>query len=90
MGDEAMYSDGQISGDGNWRLYLTLRYRHLELDRCHNVGCSDLEADHWLLLDRETRYLVVMPRAEVQARRLLNNPLCGGNCTLTTQSRDHS
>jgi hypothetical protein len=83
MGDEAMYSDGQISGDGNWRLYLTLRYQHLELDRCHNVGCSDSEADHWLPLDRETRDLVVMPRAEAQARLRQQSPPSDPDATLT-------
>ena len=68
LGDEAMYDDGQMAADGNWRPFLTLRCKHPELDRCYNVGCSDLEADHWLLLDRETRDLVIMPRAEAQAR----------------------
>jgi hypothetical protein len=68
VGDEALYDDGQVSGDGNWRLYLILRYQHPELDRRYNVGYSNLEADHWLLLDRETHDLVVMPRAEAQAR----------------------
>jgi hypothetical protein len=57
-----------VSGDGNWRLYLILRYQHPELDRRCSVGYSDLEEDHWLLLDRETHDLVAMPRAEAQAR----------------------
>ncbi len=68
MGDEAMYSDGQISGDGNWRLYLTLRYKHLELDQRNNVWDSHAEAEYWLLLDRQTRDLLVMPKAEALAR----------------------
>ena len=68
LGDEAMYDDGQVAGDGNWRLFLTLRYQHPELDRRYNVGYSDLKADHWLLLDRETRHVVVMPKVEAQAR----------------------
>jgi hypothetical protein len=68
VGEEAVYDDGQVAGDGNWRLYLTLRYQHPELDRRYNVGYSNLEADHWLLLDRETHDLVVMPMAEAQAR----------------------
>lgn len=67
VGGEAMYDDGRVSDDGNWRMYLTLRYRHPELDWHYNVGYSDLEADHWLLLDRETRNLVVVPKAEAQA-----------------------
>jgi len=68
VGDEAMYDDGQVSGDGNWRLFLTLRHQHPELDQRYNVGDSDVEADHWLLFDRETRDLGVLPRAKAQAR----------------------
>jgi hypothetical protein len=67
-GDEAMYDDGQVSGDGNWRLFLTLRHQHPELDQRYNVGDSDVEADHWLLLDRETRDLGILPKAKAQAR----------------------
>ena len=68
VGDEALYDDGQASGDGNWRLFLTLRYQHPELDQRYNTGNSDVEADQWLLLDRETRDLVVLSRAEAQVR----------------------
>ena len=83
VGDEALYDDGQVSCDGNWRLFLTLRYQHPELDRRYNVGCSDLEADHWLLLDRETRDLVIMPRAEAQARLRRQWPPSDPDATLT-------
>ena len=83
VGDEAMYDDGRVSGDGNWRLFLSLRYRHPELDRRYNVGYSDLEADHWLLLDRETHDLVVMPRAEAQARLHQQWPTSGPDTKLT-------
>ncbi len=68
VGDEAMYDDGQVSGDGNWRLFLTLRHENPTLDQRHKVGDSDVEADHWLLLDRQTRDLDVMLKAEAQAR----------------------
>jgi hypothetical protein len=68
VGDEAMYDDGRVSGDSNWRLFLTLRHQHPELDPCYNVGDSDVEADHWLLLNRETRDLAVLPRAVAHAR----------------------
>lgn len=67
-GDEAMYYDGRVSGDGNWGLFLGLRHAHPELDERYNVGYSDLEADDWLVLDRETRDLVVVPMAEARAR----------------------
>jgi hypothetical protein len=68
VGDEAMYDDGQVSGDGNWRLFLTLRHQYPELDQRYNVGGSDAKADHWLLLDRETRDLGVLSKVVVQAR----------------------
>ena len=83
VGDEALYDDGQVAGDGNWRMYLTLRYRHPELDWRYNVGYSDLDDDHWLLLDRQSRDLVVMPRAEAQARLRQQWPTSDPDATLT-------
>ena len=68
VGDEAVYDDGQVSGHGNWQMFLTLRHQHPELDRRYNLGSSDGEADHWLLLDRETRDLAVLSKAVAQAR----------------------
>jgi hypothetical protein len=68
VGDEAMYDDGQVSGDGNWRLFLTLRHENPELDQRHNVWDSHAEAEYRLLLDRQTRDLLVIPKAEAQAR----------------------
>jgi len=63
VGDEAMYDDGQVSGDGNWQMFLLVRHDHPELDRRYNLGYSETEADDWLLLDRETRSLVVLPKS---------------------------
>ena len=83
VGDEAMYDDGQVSSDGNWRLFQTLRHRRSELDEHYNVGHSDLEADDWLLLDRETRDLVVLPKAEAQARLRQQWPSLNLNDELT-------
>jgi hypothetical protein len=83
VGDEAMYDDGQVSGDGNWRLFLTLRHQHPELDQCYNVGDSDIEADHWLLLDRETRELGVLSKAVAQARLRQQWPVMDLDATLT-------
>jgi hypothetical protein len=67
IGDEARYDDGQASGDGNWQMFLLVRHEHPELDRHCNLGFSETEADDWLLLDRETRGFVVLPKAEAQA-----------------------
>jgi hypothetical protein len=66
-GDEAMYDDGRASGDGNWQLFLTLKDTWPQLDDL-NLGYSDLEADHWLVLDRESRRLMALPKAEAQRR----------------------
>jgi hypothetical protein len=68
-GDEAMYDDGRVAGDGNWRLFVTLRYAYLELDEQYNLGYSEVEAEHWLLFDRKTRIATILPRAEAQAKR---------------------
>jgi hypothetical protein len=84
VGDEARYDDGQVSGDGNWRLFVTLRHQHPELDHHYNLGYSDVEAEDWLLLDRETRDLVVLPKAEVQARLRQQWPVPGVGAELTT------
>lgn len=67
FGDEAMYDDGHISGDGNWQLFLDL-YHTLNMGRRYNLGSSDEEADDWLLLDRAARTLAALPRDEAQAR----------------------
>lgn len=67
-GDEAMYDDGEISGDGNWHLFLALRRQRPDIDRRYNLGDSETEADHWLLLDRQTRDLTVLAKAEARAR----------------------
>jgi hypothetical protein len=83
VGDEAMCDDGQVSGDGNWRLFLTLRHENPPLDQRYNIGDSDAEADHWLLLDRATCDLVIMPRAEAQARLRRQWPPSDPDATLT-------
>lgn len=64
-GDEVMYSDGRISADGHWHAWLLFtRHRtiapHLQ---AYNLGNSDEEATHWLLVDREACALYAgMPR----------------------------
>jgi hypothetical protein len=95
-GDEAMYNDGRMAGDGDWWAWLgyvdhptvaphlmrpcqtcsgrgtadTL-YNNPCLDcdgagrHLLNLGSSDFEADHWLILDREERevYAAAVPAA---------------------------
>lgn len=66
-GDEVMYSDGQLSTDGYWHAWLLFtRHKrvapHLE---SYNLGNSDEEATHWLLIDRETYALYAGAPGEV-------------------------
>jgi len=99
-GDEVMYDDGQIAGDGDWWAWIEFENHPaiaphlwlpcprcrgrgttntLENDSCDacdgsgllplNLGSSDFEADHWLILDRQERKFYVAPI--VTARRFL-------------------
>ena len=66
-GDEVIYTDGRLSADGHWHAWLLFtRHRtiapHLQ---AYNLGSSDEEATHWLLVDRETCVLYVGTPGEV-------------------------
>jgi hypothetical protein len=66
-GDEIMYSDGRLSTDGHWHAWL-LFTRHKWVAphiAPYNLGNSDEEATHWLLVDRETCALHVGTPGEV-------------------------
>lgn len=66
-GDEVMYSDGRISADGHWHAWL-LFTRHKGVAphlAPYNLGSSDEEATHWLLVDRETCALYIGTPGEV-------------------------
>jgi len=67
VGDEAMYDDGRCSGDGEWSMFLELERQRYPAILAHDVGSSDFEATEWLVLDRETRELFVMPVEEARA-----------------------
>lgn len=64
-GDEVIYTDGRLSADGHWHAWLLFtRHRtiapHLQ---AYNLGSSDEEATHWLLVDREACAMYAgMPR----------------------------
>jgi hypothetical protein len=66
-GDEACYDDGRSSGTGNWRGYLAyLRHPAVALALAgFQLGSSDSEATHWLLIDRQQRQAHVGPWREV-------------------------
>jgi hypothetical protein len=66
-GDEIIYSDGRLSADGDWHAWFVFtRHKsiapHLEE---YNLGSSDEEATHWLLVDRLTHALYVGAQGEV-------------------------
>lgn len=63
MGDEAEYNDGVQSGDGEWPAYLSF-VQHPKVEpqlRPYDLGSSECEARHWLVLDREARALYALP-----------------------------
>lgn len=67
-GDEAMYDDGYISGDGNWWGFLEF-VRHPSVapwSANYDLGSSDSEAIHWLLCDLESREVYVGEYKEVR------------------------
>jgi hypothetical protein len=54
-GDEAEYSDGRLSATGNWQAFLAY-IQHPAVSphlRDYDLGSSDSEAMHALILDRE-------------------------------------
>jgi hypothetical protein len=62
-GDETYYSDGRISATGNWQAYLAY-IRHPAISpllKGYDLGSSDSEAAHALILDREHLALYVAP-----------------------------
>jgi hypothetical protein len=63
IGDEAMYDDGRCSGDGNWHAYLAFVEHPTVEPHLHpfDLGSSEDEARHWLVLDREARTLSALP-----------------------------
>jgi hypothetical protein len=68
-GDEADYDDGQRAGTGEWQGYLAYIQHptiHPLLDQ-YNLGSSESEAKHALILDRQDRKLYVAPIKDARA-----------------------
>lgn len=68
-GDEARFDDGVVSADGDWSAYISFLQHpkvapHLG---AFDLGSSDGEARHWLVLDREARALHALPVREAAA-----------------------
>ena len=70
-GDEAYYSDGFLSTQAEWDAYLLFIRHPLIVPELqgYNLGTSEEEATHWLLLDRDDWLLTVLPSRT--ARQLL-------------------
>lgn len=53
IGDELCYDDGRIAGTGEWYPFLQYRShaRVAPILEPWNIGYSDVEADHWLVLE---------------------------------------
>jgi len=67
-GDEADYDDGQRAGTGNWQGYLAFVQHptvHPELAQ-YQLGSSDSDAQHRLILDRYERKLYVASMKDAQ------------------------
>jgi hypothetical protein len=60
-GDEFRYHAGVVSADGSWHAWLTfVRHPRIALMLApYHFGNSEEDAQHWPLLDRETRTLSV-------------------------------
>jgi hypothetical protein len=67
-GDEAEYSDGRLSATGNWQAFLAYTQHPTvsPLLQDYDLGSSDSEAKHALLLDREKLELLIAPVKEAQ------------------------
>lgn len=69
VGDKAVFDDGVVSADAERNAYLGL-LEHPTVAaqvRACDLGNSEDEAPHWLLLDREARVLYALPAREAAA-----------------------
>lgn len=66
-GDEAAYTDGVLTADGDWIAWLTFaEHAHVAPHLAgYDLGSSECGATHWLLLDREQSALYVGEAEEV-------------------------
>ncbi len=67
-GDEAEYSDGRLSATGNWQAFLAY-IQHPAVSpllQDYNLGSSESEATHALILDRDKLEVMIAPVKEAQ------------------------
>lgn len=76
FGDELCYDDGRIAGTGAW--YPFLQYRsHARVApslKPWNIGYSDVEADHWLVLETAAGNVWIAEIADALAILLPQHP----------------
>src|SRR5687768_8338186 len=68
-GDETDYSDGRLSGTGNWQAFLAY-IQHPVVSpflQEYDLGSSDSEARHTLILDRDKHEIMIAPVKKAQA-----------------------
>jgi hypothetical protein len=68
-GDEVDYSDGRISATGNWQAFVSY-VQHPAVSPSlegYDLGSSDSEATHALILDRENLAIYIAPVKEAKA-----------------------
>ena len=67
-GDEAEYSDGRLSATGNWQAFLAY-IQHPVVSpflQEYDLGSSDSEARHALILDRDKHDIMIAPVKETK------------------------
>jgi hypothetical protein len=67
-GDEADYSDGRGSGTGDWQAFLAFIHHPAVSPRLqgYDLGSSDSEAKHVLILDQEQQILFIAPARDAE------------------------
>jgi hypothetical protein len=68
LGDEVEFSDGRESGTGNWQAFLAY-IQHPAVSPFHegfDLGSSESEAKHVLILDRAQQQLYIAPVREAE------------------------
>jgi hypothetical protein len=67
-GDEADYSDGRGSGTGNWQAFLAFIHHPAVSPQLkgYDLGSSDSEAKHTLILDQKQQALYIAPARDAE------------------------
>ena len=77
-GDEAMVTDGRTTHDGCWFGYQAFVDHPLMMlalaGHHYDLGSSDTDATHWLIIDRNTRTIALAPRPHAEAFLIQQHP----------------